>query len=288
MKFGVQMMLVAWTMGMVIGSLVVADEETSVYAPVLPPREDEGVNAGAVHTEVHVSYFSDYIFRGVERFDEENGKEDAVNLQFDGTLRFDLGKLPHPFVGVFVNVAENDPISNFQEIRPYLGFDWTVRPITFSAGHNTYIFPDRDALATTEFWGRIELDDSYFLRTDKPILSPYILAAYDYNLYKGSYFEAGVKHELQFEEMGITLRADAHVAYVRNMELFAGENEDGTGFQHYQVGLTAEYSLNHLLGVQGRYGQWTLLGYVYYTDGLSDDVRADTQLWGGTAIGFRY
>ncbi|GIW75539.1 MAG: hypothetical protein KatS3mg104_0602 [Phycisphaerae bacterium] len=52
---------------------------------------------------------------------EAPGSEDQLNLQFDGKISFDLGKLPHPFVQVFVNVAENDPVSNFQEIRPTVG-----------------------------------------------------------------------------------------------------------------------------------------------------------------------
>ena len=31
-----------------------------------------------------------------------------------------------------------------------------------------------------------------------------------------------------------------------------------------------------------------LNGYLYYTDGINEGLRADTQVWGGAAIGFRY
>ena len=48
------------------------------------------------------------------------------------------------------------------------------------------------------------------------------------------------------------------------------------------------YSLNTLFNVSRRYGEWTLQGYLYYVDGINNGLRADTQLYGGAGIGFRY
>jgi len=260
----------------------------SVYAPPEPERTSEGVNEGGVHFDLEVRYMTDYVYRGVERFDDVGAHEDSPNYQIDGLLSWDLGKLPHPFVGVFVNVYDSDPISNFQEIRPYLGFDWNLRPFLLTAGHNSYLFPDRDSMETTEIYGQIKLDDSYFLKTDKPVLSPYIYGAYDYDLYNGWYFEAGVSHDFPIEDWGIVIRAEAQIAYVHANEYFTARDDEESGFQHYQVGLIGQYSLNTLLNVSQRYGEWHVIGYLYYTDGIDNDLLADTQVWGGAGIGFRY
>jgi hypothetical protein len=266
-------------------------EPPSVYAPPLPRREDQGINEGAVHFELRVAYLTDYIYRGIEIF-EPPVAEDTPSLQLHSKLSFDTGKFPHPFVGVFANVLDSDPISSFQEIRPYFGFEWTMRPIILSGGYNSYIYPDRDESETAEFWGKLQIDDSFFFNSEHPFLSPYVYAAYDYDLYSGWYFEGGVSHEIKFDEIGLTLTGEAHIAYIRGFELYAAIPSPGPGpiqgFQHYQVGVTADYSLNTLLNVSTRYGQWSLQGYGYYTDGIDDDLRYNRQLWGGAGIMLRY
>jgi hypothetical protein len=60
------------------------------------------------------------------------------------------------------------------------------------------------------------------------------------------------------------------------------------GFQHYQIGLIGDYSLNTLLNVSKRYGEWSIEAYLYYTDGLDNDLLSTTQIWGGAGIMFRY
>lgn len=264
-------------------------EPESIYAPPSPPQENAGVNEGAVHFNLAVGYFTDYVYRGLELL-EPPGAEDRTNLQVNARLSFDLGKLPHPFVGVFVNVADSDPTSTFQEVRPYLGAEWTIRPLIISGGHNAYLYPDRDQLETSEFWGKIQIDDSYFFRTDQPIFSPYIYGAYDYDRYNGWYLEAGISHDFVIEDTGLTLTAEAHASYVRGIDLFDGTGglEKVAGFQHYQIGLIADYSLNTLLNISRRYGQWSFQGFLYYTDNIEDDLIATTQLWGGAGIMFRY
>jgi hypothetical protein len=269
-------------------ALSLLPDDRSVYAPPAPPRDDEGVNAGGVHIDLNVRYVTDNVFRGVDR-SEVGGPEDAPNLQFDGRLSFDLGKLPHPFVGAFVNVYDSDPVSRFQEVRPYFGFQWNLRPFLVEAGNVTYIFPERDDLNTAEVYGRVTFDDSWLFRTDRPILSPYVYVAYDYDKYDGWYVEAGLKHEMVIEGTGLTLTGVANIAYVLDHGFFAlTPNGKDTGLQHYQVGLIASYSLNHLFQLSPRYGTFTLEGYVFYDDRTSTDLRADIQIWGGMGIGFKY
>jgi hypothetical protein len=267
-------------------NLSLAPDDQSVYAPPQPPREDEGVNQGAVNFELTFRYMTDYMYRGVDR--SEFGSEDSPNLQFDARLSFNLGAFPHPFVGAFVNVYDSDPISRFQEIRPYFGATWTLRPFEFEAGNITYIFPDRDHLDTGEAYGKITFDDSWLWASNRKIITPYVYGAYDYDKYNGWYIEAGLTHEFAIEDWGITLTAVGNFAYVIGNEQFSKDGDQDTGFQHWEVGLIGRYSLNRLFNVNTRFGTWTLEGYLYYTDEMDNDLKVENQVWGGMGIGFRY
>jgi hypothetical protein len=284
------------------------DGTESVYDLEAPPTEEEGFNAGGVNFDLTVRYMTDYVFRGIDRsdgsggFNDEKGRpvvfdpdpdfkggsEDAGNLQFDGRFKFDLGRAPSPFFGLFANVYNDDPINRFQEIRPYLGLEWMVRPFIIGAGHTTYIFPERDDVNTAEVWASVTVDDSFLFNSEHPVLSPYIFGAYDYDLYNGYYVEAGLKHDILFEDLPFTLSVVADVAFVMNNPQFTAANDEDTGFQHWDVGLIGRYNLNTLFNVSRRYGTFSLEGYLYYTDGIDDDLLADTQLWGGVGINFKY
>jgi hypothetical protein len=278
------------------------DVPATVYAPPALPSETDGINEGGVHLDFAITYMTDYVFRGVEIF-EVGGSEDSLNLQIDAKLSFDLGKLPHPFVNVFVNIAEDDPISDFPEIRPVVGFDWLIKPILISFGHTNYLYPDRDAQETSEVFVQLGLDENSLFR-GRPVPTPYVMAAYDYDLYEGLYIEAGVKYRIPFEDTGLRLTAIGKVAYVNGYDstitgengqllpgLFANEDtedDEVNGFQRFEVGLIGEYSLNQLFEVSTRYGEWSIAGYIFYTDSIENDIRVDTQLWGGAGVTFHY
>src|ERR1051326_6523861 len=129
-----------WMVTVVLGAATVAmgqgkpfslqEEPESVYAPPQPAREDQGVNEGGVNVNLSAMFMTDYVYRGIDR-SGSGGAEDAPNLSIDSRLAWDLGRRPHPFVGVFVNVYDSDPASRFQEVRPYFGFDWNMRPLLF-------------------------------------------------------------------------------------------------------------------------------------------------------------
>jgi len=262
-------------------------EQESVYAPPAPALAEEGTNEGAAHVDARVDYTTAYVYRGLHILKPPGGS-DRPNLQFDDKLSFDLGKAPHPFVGFFLNVNDADPVSRFQELRPYFGADWEIKPFLLTFGNNNYIYPDRDAMNTAEAFGRILMNDSFLWKTEKPILSPYINGAYDFNKYNGFYFELGVSHDFVIEDTGITLTALAQVAYVIHFREFAEPGFKGTGLQHYQVGLVGSYSLNALLNVPRRYGEWKWQAYVYYTDNIEDHLRGATRTWAGTGLAFSY
>jgi hypothetical protein len=97
-----------------------------------------------VHNLLTVSYLTDYVFRGID-FSDFGGHEDTANLQIQGQLTFDLGSI-QPFIGVFANVCNDDPISDFQEIRPFVGAE--VRSTIRRSGRP----PNRSSRRT--FWPR--------------------------------------------------------------------------------------------------------------------------------------
>jgi hypothetical protein len=267
--------------------LTLQQDVPSVYAPPMPATEDEGLNQGGVNVDLEVRYMTDYVFRGFE-FLEVPDSEDSPNLQLEGSITWDLGKLPHPFIGVFVNIADQDPISEFQEIRPFVGLDWEIRPFTLTFGHNSFIYPDRDDLDTSEVYAKVTLNDAWLWSTEKPLLSPYVFGAYDYDQYDGWYLEAGVEHTFELDDIGIDLTLYGAVAYVYGHDQFLLNAEDESGFQHWQVGAVGRYSLNKLLNTSERYGRWEIVGYINYTGGWDNDLRADDQLWGGAGIAFHY
>ena len=279
--------------------MVLPAEPPSVYAPIEPERVEDGTNKGGVNIDLDFRYLTDDMYRGVSHnravFLEmpAQGKLHAANFQADAKLEFDLGKLPHPFVGVFANINDSDPISRFQEIRPNFGFDYTIRPLIFSVGQNSYLYPERErdnpSPNTSEAFIKLTIDDSYFFLTPSAILSPYAYAAYDYQRNQGWYLEAGVKHDFIFEDFGVVITPYADVAYVSHFrQQFITVARQSSGFQHYDVGLTGSLSLNHVLHLAPRYGQFAVEGYLTYTGRFSNPLLADTEVWGGVGLKYRY
>jgi hypothetical protein len=264
------------------------EEPDNVYAPPQAPTPDQGINQGGVHFALDISYFSTYMYRGVDQSTPPMTNEHA--LQFDGRLDFDLGKLPHPFIGVFSNIFNHDPVSRFEEVRPYGGLSWTIRPITIAGGYNAYIYPNRQGKDTQEAWMSITVDDSRFWHTEGPVFQPYVYGAYDFVKYHGFYLEGGIRHDFVMGNSGVVISAIGDFAYVSHDPYFmgSGPDADSTGFQHYDGGMELRYDLGTLFNLPRRYGTWELKGYLIYTGSVQSTLRADNRLWGGVAIGFSY
>ncbi len=268
--------------------LAIVDEPESVYPQIIAPQSQEPFNAGSVSFDLSVSYLSRYVFRGIDQATLP-GNNSENSLQFNGAAEFDLGRIPHPFIGLFVNVFNNDPVSRFEEVRPVAGLRWIIKPLTVIAQYTSYIFPNRKSLDTQEGMLRLELDDSRLWNTDKPVISPYILAAYDFDRYYGVYLEVGLKHDFAIEETGLTITPSASIAYVLSDSYFRETpNGSDTGLQHFEVGLTVSYSLNNLLNIPRRFGQFNIKGYLFDDGGIDSKLRADTRLFGGAGIDFQY
>ena len=84
-------------------------EDESVYAPPTVKSEDQGTNQGGVNLDLKFTYLSNYIYRGVDH-SKFPGRDQKPNVQFEGRVAFDTGRLPHPYFGIFTNVYNNDPV----------------------------------------------------------------------------------------------------------------------------------------------------------------------------------
>jgi hypothetical protein len=259
------------------------------YSSAAQAPEDEGGNRGGAHFSLDFSYADHYVYRGVDH-DAVATHGTSLNLLFDGKLSFDLGHYPHPFVGVFTNIYDADPVSRFQEIRPYIGATWDLRPFELALTQINYIYPEREQLNQPEADFQLGLDDSLLFKTHNPVFSPYVLGAFDYQKNQGWYVETGVHHDIVFEDLGLTLTGEANVAWISGLhQQFVYINTlKSTGWQHWEVGLIAAYSLNALFHVSDRIGEFDLKGYGYYDGKLSNFITANNVLWGGIGLSFRY
>ncbi|HEX4125273.1 MAG TPA: hypothetical protein VHY37_11145 [Tepidisphaeraceae bacterium] len=263
-------------------------EPESVYPPPSAAPLNEGENEGAMHYHLEVSFLNRYVYRGVDQTPIPYRSENP--LQFNGTAEMDLGNLPHPFVGLFSNIFDHDPVSRFEEVRPYVGARWTIKPLTISGGYNDYIFPNREKTSDTqEGFASLGLDDSRIWNTEQPILSPYIYGAYDFARYHGAYMEVGIRHDFVIGDSGVTLSPQGEVAYVIKDHYFLrAPHTLDSGWQHYEVGMVGSYLINEGLNFPKRYGTWKVVGYLFYDDGLQTRIRADSRLWGGVGLSFDY
>jgi len=260
----------------------------TVYGEPQTPTDQPGVNAGGTHVQLDFDYYNHYVYRGVDH-SLVGGRGDSANVESQAQINFDIKQFT-PFVGVFSNVFDSDPLSRFQEIRPYFGGSLNLHPLTLSAGDNAYLFLERRAFDTSEVWGKFEFDDGYMFGLDKPIFSPSIYGAYDYDKNKGWYFEAAVRHDFTIEQTGVTISPYADVGYIYNyQEQFVYiNNKDDTGFQHYDVGVIVTYALNSLLNIPMRYGDFDLTSRIVETGKIRSVLDADNVFWGGVGVEFRY
>ncbi|HEX4056583.1 MAG TPA: hypothetical protein VHX86_20170 [Tepidisphaeraceae bacterium] len=258
--------------------------------PSSPPEwGDQHLNNGGTHFSLDFAYANKYVYRGLDH-DVVASHGNSLNLLIDGRLEFDFGKYPHPFVELFTNIYDADPISRFQEIRPIVGADWNLRPFDLELENIDYIYPDREAFNVPEIDTKITFDDSLLFDTAKPIFSPYVLGAFVYQKNQGWYLEFGVKHDFSFEDLGLVITPEVNVGWISglNQQFVIVNPVHNTGWQHFEFGVTISYSLNVLLNVSKRYGEFDVKGYGFYDDRLSTYITASNAVWGGIGLGFKY
>ena len=271
-------------------SAVALGQDESVYAPPTPVGPDEGTNEGGVSLELDVRYLTDYLYRGVDYTRTDRSDNEEMDMNISAMMRFDLGeRMPHPFVGTTANVYDSDPESRFQEFRPSVGADLTLQPVKFTAALQSYTYPQREDLETSEALFKVQLDDSRMLGADRPLLQPYVMVAYDYDLNDGFYIEGGVSHDFVIEDLSMVITPVAAIAYTRGwQQQFVFVADEGNGWQHFDVGLNAKYKLNSLLNISPRFGEWYARAQIFHSEHLAESTVGHSQTWGGLGIGFEY
>jgi hypothetical protein len=259
--------------------------------PALPASQwgDQHGNNGNVHFSLDFAYANHYVYRGLDH-DVVATHGDSLNLLIDGRLEFDFGQYPHPYVELFTNIYDADPVSRFQEVRPIIGANWDLKPFDIDLSHIEYIYPNRETFNYPEIDIKLTLDDNLLLNTERPVLSPYVLGAFEYQKYEGWYIETGIKHDFYFEDFGLTITPEANVAWISGLkqQFVIINTVRCTGWQHCELGLTITYSLNFLLNVSNRFGEFDVKGYGFYDDRINERITASNALWGGIGLGFKY
>jgi hypothetical protein len=266
-----------------------ADPFAAQPAQIPPQWGPQEGNNGGTHFTLDFAYANEYVYRGVNH-DAVATHGNSLNLLFDGKLEFDLGKYPHPYVELFTNIYDADPVSRFQEVRPILGANWDLRPFDIDLSSINYIYPNRETYNYPEIDLKLTLDDNLIWHTDKPLLSPYVLGAFEYQKYEGWYIETGLKHDFEFEDFGITVTPEVNVAWISGLKqqfVFINNVRD-TGWQHFELGVTISYSLNFLLNVSKKFGEFDVKGYGFYDARLSPQITSSNAFWGGMGLGFKY
>jgi hypothetical protein len=117
-----------------------------------------------------------------------------------------------------------------------------------------------------------------------------VLGAFEYQKNEGWYVEFGVKHDFSFEDLGLTVTPEFNIAWISGLrQQFVFINDlRNTGWQHLEIGVTFSYSLNFLLNVSKKFGEFDVKGYGFYDDHLNSKITASNAFWGGLGLGFKY
>lgn len=252
----------------------------------------EGGAVRPVALDLGLTYSNRHMFRGIDRFQSAT-PGNRTNLQIDAALSLDLSPGPTLFAGGAMLLTDSDELSRLLEIRPTVGLRWTLGPVLAELQHTSFIYPERRSQDTSEAALLLEFDIAELLNADLPCFAPFVLAAYDYDCHNGWYAEVGIVHRGRIGDTGLSVEFRALAAYVDDYDLLAGRggissSTPDTGWQRWQVNLTVAYPLNTLLNIPASAGSLSIAAHIAYTDALDPDLHADTQLWGGLSLTWRY
>lgn len=265
----------------------------TVYAPPGGPAAATTEPQGPrLQWELTLGYASSYVYRGVDHSATIGTTPDAIdegggsNFQFAGRVTLDTGGPWRPFVELFSNYWDTDPVSSWQELRPTLGLEWKSKAVSVSGGATSYVYPDREDDNTSEAFLRASVNDGDLLGRELPILNPYGLIAYELDADGGWYGELGISHAWAIAGLGLTVTPVARIAYTYRLdEAFIFDTDrSGSGWQHADLGLQLSYRLNTLLNLPERDGKWALGAFVFRTSHLADATLGDSLTWGGVNV----
>ncbi|MGC9454382.1 MAG: hypothetical protein ACP5HU_05910 [Phycisphaerae bacterium] len=273
-----------------------------------PSGADEWTKPVPLSFSVDYTLVSDYIFRGIN-FSEYpgEGRED-LNHQLGVGLEYDTGDLGafgasvwfEWFAGQEALTAGDS--SNLQEVDYSVYWSYELERIaaTLELGYIAYQFPrlSGDAECTHEFYASLGFDDSSWFGTEAPVLNPTVTFYQDVDDFRGSWLEIGVSHDFALGDYeataGAPLLKDLTVTPSltlgidhRWMAPAVGNGQKSTRLGNLLYGMDVVYDLSSALDIPDAWGEFSVGGFLYYSQALRSEL-IDDELFGGMTVSWAW
>lgn len=301
-----------WITRIVVGLFVglcfvqLAAAEEPAPTPAAPTEEAAGGKPLPISFSVDYTVVSDYIFRGIN-FSEYSGEgREGLNHQLGASISVDLDKLgTFTYSTWFEWYAKQDDPSfdddahgHLQEVDHAISWSYDLSnlceklPVTFETGWISYAFPQEkgDTYATNEWYMSLSLDDSSLFGTEGPVLNPYAAWYVDNDDVDGCWIETGISHDFAFSDLGfantpVLKDITATPSFVLGID--KNQFDKGTHLHNMQYGLDISADINSMFGLTTDYGQFTITGFIYYSDAINT-AAANDEFWGGISLGYEW
>ena len=305
MRFGVRVVLFA---GFVLwccrAGVLGADGDAGRLARGEAGARDEERKVLPVSLSVDYALVSDYIFRGIN-FSEYPGEgREKLNHQLGAGIEIDTGAFGAIGASVWFEwyAAQQrltpDYSGKTQEVdyAVYWSYGFESLATTVEIGWIAYTFPPfrGDAHSTYELYGKLGFQDGVLWGTESPILSPTIAYYQDIDDAAGSgWFEVGISHDFDMERvLPVMQRLTVTPSLVLGVDhRYFGKlgltSRTSTRVANLTYGLGASYDLGAALGMPPRYGEFTVGGFVNYSQAFARDAIKD-ELYGGMTVGYSW
>jgi hypothetical protein len=247
----------------------------SIYQPDPAPLAGGGAEApAALSTSLSAGWASESVFRGIRRTGEAG--RGGSNFPVSASLR--LGDTVRPFADAWANANTRDEESPLQELRLAAGVEFG-REVTVAAGVRSYVFPGRSGRNTNEVFAQVQIDDRAWWGTERPVLSPHVLIAWDPDAADGGYAEIGAEHSFELPLPQLALVAWTTFAYTHELRDSFAYTSGGTGFQHVELGAELRYRLNPLLNLPRAAGELTVSAQLAHSQHLQRQTLGEDVTW---------
>lgn len=262
----------------------------------------QGTSGKSIPLTFSIDYtlVSDYVWRGQNLSDYSGEGGDRPNHQTTVGISYDAGNWGEFSGSVwfewFPGQRAMDPDSNghLQEVDYTLSWSYNVEPLAtiVELGWIGYQFPQAsdDGRFTHEWYVSLAFDDSKLFGTKEPILNPYVAYYRDMDDLHGGWLEFGISHDFVLANYNCSrtpILKDITVTPSFVMGVDQGQVSSSTRMANLQYGLDVAYDLSAALGMDEKYGSFTLTGFLRFSDAVYNEAL-DDQFWGGVSIGYQW
>ncbi len=296
--------------GLCFAQMVFAEEPTVNVTEepdrALVPEKDAGGKPLPITFSVNYTLVSDYIFRGINLSEYEGEGREGLNHQLEASVSVDLDKF-----GTFTYTAwfewyakqddpafDDDAHGHLQEMDNVVSWSYDLSkicdklPVTFETGWAHYALNQEkgDAYGTNEWFMALSLDDSSLFGTENPVLNPYVAWYVDTDDVDGCWIETGISHDFAMSDLGfastpVLKDITATPSFVLGID--KGQFAEVCHLHNLQYGLDISADINSMFGFTTDYGQFTVTGFLRYSEAINREA-ADDEFWGGVTFGYEW